>query len=178
MSVPFTFTAPGLHVVEAEQQPRQRRLARAGMADHRHRAAGGNGKVDVEEDLPLRLVGEADVLEAHGAGAGGQRRGIRRVGDLAVLGLEGEHALDVGERLADLAVEHAEPVERDVELDQQAVHQHDVADGHRAVRHAGRRPPHDQRHRHGDDGGLADVEEGQRELALHLRRLPLLHLWS
>ena len=36
------------------------------------------------------------------------------LGDLRVRLHEAEHALDVGERLADLAVEHAEEVERDV----------------------------------------------------------------
>jgi hypothetical protein len=89
---------------------------------------------------------------------------------------QAEHALDVGQRLADLAVEHAEVVERHVELDQEGIHQHDVAHRHAAVGDAHRRAPHHQRHAGGDDQRLAQVEPGQRDLAADLRRFPLLHL--
>ena len=57
------------HVVEAEQQPRDRRLAGAGRADDRDRLAGRHLEADALEDRPRRLVGEADVLEADAAGA-------------------------------------------------------------------------------------------------------------
>jgi hypothetical protein len=43
---------------------------------------------------------------------------------LPVLGEQAEHAVHVGKRLLDLAVHHAQEIERDVELDQKAVHEH------------------------------------------------------
>ena len=51
---------------------------------------------------------------------------------------ESEHALDVGEGLAD-SVHHAEEIERRVELDEEGVDQNQVAQGHR-TRHDPRRP--------------------------------------
>ena len=48
--VPLTRTGPGLDIVEAVQQPRQRRLSRAGVADHCHRPPRWNLEVDFEQD--------------------------------------------------------------------------------------------------------------------------------
>ncbi len=89
---------------------------------------------------------------------------------------QAEHALDVGERLADLAVEHAEEVERDVELDHEGIDQHDVADRHLAAGHAVGRLPHHRRHGDCDDRRLADVQRRQRVLVGDLRLGPLLQL--
>ena len=83
----------------------------------------------VEEDLPRFLVAEIHVGES--STLGGPDGSVRRTGavlDLAVLAEQAEHAVHVEQRLLDLAVHHAEEVERDVELDQQAVHQHQVAE--------------------------------------------------
>jgi hypothetical protein len=44
-------------VVEAEQQARQRGLARAAVADDGHRLASADLKLDIEQDLPVGLVG-------------------------------------------------------------------------------------------------------------------------
>ena len=49
--LPVERDAPAVHVVEAEQQPRQRGLARPAVPDHRHRRARGNLEAHVEQDL-------------------------------------------------------------------------------------------------------------------------------
>src|SRR5260221_2831080 len=51
--VPGDAHMAGLHVVEAEDQPRQRALARARRADHGHGLAGRNGEAHVLENGPL-----------------------------------------------------------------------------------------------------------------------------
>ena len=97
-----------------------------------------NREAHVEQNLAVRLVSEIDVLEAHFAGTDVERLRPGGVGDLGVLLREREHPLHVGERLLDLAIEHAQEIERDVELDHERVDEHEVADGHRPVRP---RPP-------------------------------------
>jgi hypothetical protein len=90
---------------------------------------------------------------------------------------QAEHAFDVGQRLADFAVQHAEEIQRDVELDHEGIDQHDVAQRHAAFGHADRGAPHHQRDADGDDEGLADVQVGQRNLAALLCPLPARHLF-
>ena len=53
------------HVIEPEQQPRDRRLAGAGRPDDRNRLAGRHLEAQPLQDRPVRIVGEAHVLEAH-----------------------------------------------------------------------------------------------------------------
>ena len=75
--------APLLHVVEAQQQADDRRLARAGRADDRHALPG----LDLERDVPqhrLALdVGEGDVLERDRARRPRRRRRAAAAGPLA-----------------------------------------------------------------------------------------------
>ena len=172
---PVDRDAPAGDVVEAEQEARQRALPRAGRTDDGDGMARRNGEAHVEQDLAVLLVAEVDVLEAHLAATDIERRGARRIGDFRVLLGKREHPLHVGERLLDLAVEHAQEVERDVELDHERVDEHEVADRHRPVDDAHRRPPHDERYRDRDDRALRDVEQRQRGLAFYRRRLPALH---
>ena len=56
-------------VVEAEQQPRNRRLAGAGRPDDGDGVPGGDVEAQALEDRPLRFIGKRDILEADGAGA-------------------------------------------------------------------------------------------------------------
>ena len=70
------------HVVEAEQQPRDRGLAGARGADDRHRLAGRHLEGHALEDRACRLVGEADVLEADACRRDRKRPGVRPVDDL------------------------------------------------------------------------------------------------
>ena len=52
-------------LVEAREQLRDRRLARARVADERDRRAGGHVEVDPVQHLVAAAVGEAHVVEAH-----------------------------------------------------------------------------------------------------------------
>lgn len=121
-----------LHVVETEQQARQRGLARAGGADHRHRVARRNGKTHLLEDRPPRVVTEADRVEPHFAAIETQRLRIRAIDDLTLFLQQIEHVLHVDQRLAHLGINKAEEVQRLIQLQQIGVDQHEVADRHRS----------------------------------------------
>ena len=169
---------PRVDVVEAEQQPRQR--ATCPTPDGPTTATvlpAGISKLDAVQDLAVGVVAEAHVARSaprRRATASGSAPG--RVGDLAVLAEQREHLLHVDQRLLDLAVDHAEEVERDVELDHQRVDQHQVAERHRPGDDADGRAPHQQRHRAGDDQALAEVEQRQRGLRLDRRLLEALQV--
>ena len=107
---------------------------------------------------------------------GKERPGIRRIAHFAVGVEQREHALDVGQRLTNFAVEHAQVVKRHVKLDQEGIHQHDVAHRHAPGGHAVCRAPHHQTDASGNDERLAEVKPGERNLALDLRSFPLLQL--
>src|SRR5216117_2389054 len=128
------------------------------MSDHGDTVASRDGEADVEQDLPFALIGKAHIPEFDARRPGREFRRARAVRDLAVLGEEAKHAVHVEQRLLDLAVHHAEEVERDVELDQQAVNQHQVAESEALRGNAFGHQQHQRRHRNGDDQALADVE--------------------
>ena len=115
------------------------------------------------------------MLETNLAVGDAQRARTGGVLHLGVLLDQPEHALHVSERLLDLAVDHAEKVERNVELDHEGVHQDKVAYRHRMVDDAKHGAPHDQSHSNGDDRALADVEQRERGVALDRGGLPALH---
>ncbi len=116
------------HVVEAEQQPRDRRLAGAGRPDDRDGAPGRHLEGDAAQDRPRRLVGEVHVLEADRALGDDERRRAGPILDLGLAAEEREHLLDVDHRLLDLAIDHAHEIERLVELDHHGVDHDEVAD--------------------------------------------------
>ena len=116
-------------------------------------------------------MGERDVQAP-----GGQRHGIRPVFNLPMLGQQTEHLVHVEQRLLDLAVHHAEEVERDVELDQQAVHQHQVAERELLRHHALGDQQHQRGHRGGDDQALPDIQQAERSLVLGRGVLVLVQL--
>src|SRR5256885_341870 len=146
------------------------------MSDHGDAVAGGNREAHAMQDLPLGLVKKVRAPEFHRRRPGREFRRARAVLDLAVLGEEAKHPVHVEQRLLDLAVHHAEEVERDVELDEKAVHQHQVAEGEALRRHAFGHQQHQRRHRNGDDEALADVEQAERSLVLHRRRFVALQV--
>ena len=146
-------------VVKTIKEPRQGRLSRAAGTDHRDRAPRRYGERHVEQNLAVGLVTKIDMLEAHLAGARQKRCGARRILDFGILIDKVEHALHVGHRLLDLAINDTQKIERDIELDHEGVDQHQIADGHRASDHTQRRPPHDQRYSNGDDRALPDIEQ-------------------
>jgi hypothetical protein len=63
-----------------------------------------------------------------------------------------EHLFDIGQALADFAIDEADEVERDGELHQHGVDEDEIADG------LARRRMHGQR-RHGHHDGHADAED-------------------
>src|SRR6218665_3571673 len=116
-------------VIKAKQQARQRGLARTRWADHGHGLARRNLEADALQYRAARLqatavavavavagfVGELHILEAHrGRIQPAQRRGASGIGHLALLVHQPEHLVQVGQALLDLAVDHAEKVQRDV----------------------------------------------------------------
>nr|GEU28155.1 hypothetical protein [Tanacetum cinerariifolium] len=157
-----------------EQQPRHGRLARTAVSHHGRGGAGRDGEVDIEQDLPLGVVAEIDVVEAHFRALGHQGLGILGVGDLAVLVQQREQLFHVGQALLDLAVDHAQEVQGDIQLDHEGVHQHQVAQRHGAGDHAHGGAPQDQRDGRGDDQRLPRVQYRQRRLRLHRRRFVML----
>ena len=74
---------PRRHVVEARQEHRRGRLARAAGADQRHRLAGAHGEVEPVEHVAAALVVvEVDVLEADLRAHRAERHGVGRVDDV------------------------------------------------------------------------------------------------
>ena len=146
-------------LVEAEQEPHQGRLARARRADHRHLVPGRDLEADALEDRPARVVVEA--RRRRSARCRPRTASGRASGASAISGCEREQAVDVlevGQRLAQLAVEHAQEVERLVELEDEGVDQHDVADAERAGDDVRGGDDHDRGDADRDDRGLAGVE--------------------
>ena len=135
MSWPSIVMRPPRDVVEAIEQPRERRFARARRPDDRDVVPGRDRERHVEQDLRgSARSAKSTCSKRTSAPRDDERRRAGRVGDLGVLLDQPEQPLHVGERLLDLAVDHAEEIERNVELDHERVDQHQVADGHRAVR--------------------------------------------
>src|SRR6185437_6632504 len=162
---------PGIDVVEAEEEARDRRFAAAAGADDGDGAAGRHGEGDALEDGPSRIVAETHVVEDDLAGADMERLRARRVLHLRGDGEQLEHLFQIGQRLLDVAIDHAEEVERHVELDQIGIHHDEIADRHGAGGDALPGEQHDADEAGGDDGALADIEQRQRALALHRRLL-------
>ena len=86
-----------LHVVEARQQQRDRRLARSGAADQRD--ASPPARRPATSPRQHRLgngVAERHVVELDTSGSGGHRRGVRGVDDLGGRVDDLEDPLDAG----------------------------------------------------------------------------------
>jgi hypothetical protein len=121
---------------------------------------GGISKADVVQDGARRVVGEVHVFETHRRRiADDQGLGARLVGDLALFFHQHEHLVEVGQALLDLAVDHAQETQRDVELDHEGVDHHQVAQRHAAVDHALRGAPQHGHQADGDDQLLPGVEQ-------------------
>ena len=154
------------HLVEAEEQARDGRFARPARPHDGDRPAGRHGEGDVLEDGPARVVAEEDMVEDDLPASRLKRLRVGRILDLGPDLEEAEHRLHVDERLAHLAVDEAEEIERDVELDEVGVDQHEVADRHPPGDDPRSGHHHDDREPHRDDRRLADVQKRERHLAL------------
>ena len=88
---------------------------------------------------------QSAALPARLQRANDQRQRARHVGNLALLFHQREHLVQVGQALLDLAVDHAQKTQRNVELDHEGVDHHQIAQRHARLDHALRGAPE-----HGD----------------------------
>ncbi len=99
-------------------------------------------------------------------------RGIHHLGGLAK---QAEHLAHVDQGLADLAVDGAQKVQGQRDLDHVGVDHHEIAHGQLARLDATRAHRHDDHQARGDQKGLAHVQKGQRKPRLDGGRLVLAH---
>jgi len=122
------------------------------------------------QDGPVAFVGKVHVLKAHfGRTLQGQGLGGGQVRHLALAVHQGEHLVQIGQALLDLAVEHTQKVQRDVELDHETVDHDQIAQRHAAIHHPLRGAPEHGDQRGRDDELLAGVEQAQGGLRLQAR---------
>ena len=153
-------------LVEAEQQAGDGGFAGTRGADDGHRMPGRHLEAHALEDRALRDIGEMHVLEAHDAFRHLERLGAWLVLDLGVALDDREHVVDIDQRLLDLAVEHAHEVQRDIELHQHGVDEHEAADGCATGDDVLRRQHHHDGHADGEDHRLSGIEHGERGIGL------------
>ena len=175
MSWPSIRIFPLGNVVEAKQQPRDRRLAGAGGTDDRNRLAGRHFEAETLEDRPLRIIGKAHVLEAHIARGHRERFRAGNVLDLGRTRQHIEHLLDVDDRLSDLAIDESHEVQRHKELDHHGVDHHEVADRVCAITDRESAHQHGRRQSGGEDHGLSGVENRKRSIGADARLFVALH---
>ena len=166
--------ASGIDVVEAVQQARERGLSRAGVADHGDGAAARHFEADPAQDVAARIVAEAHVFEHHFRPVRVQRDCIIAVAHVHAFVEKTEQSLQIGEGLLDLAIHHAQQIQRRGKLQQHGVHEHQTTEGHGALDHAGGGAPHHRGDAQRDDGDLAQIEQAEGLAAHHLRFLALL----
>src|SRR5690606_1542579 len=114
--LPVDTNAALVHIMEAEQQARQRRFASATGANHGQCVAGRNGEADFMQYGAIGLISEADAFETDLAPGHLQRRRLGAVLHLDRRLQQTEQTLDIDQRLADLPVDEAEEVERNEQL--------------------------------------------------------------
>ena len=159
------------HVVEPVEQARQGRFPGTRRPHYGDAAPGRDGEAHVVQDAAARIVTERDVAEDDLSRPVGERPGKRSVLHLGLDAEEVEHRFHVGQRLLDLAIDEAEITERQIELDEIGVDHDEIADRHRAFRHAVARHQHHPAEAAADDKRLSDVEQRQRGVAGHRRPL-------
>ena len=153
-------------VIEAVEQAGDGRLAGAARPDDGERIPRRNGKGNVLEHRAPSIVSERDVVEDDAATADREAPCAGNIGDFRALVQKLEHLLHVRQRLADLAINETEKIQRQVELDEVRIHHDEVAHRHLASRDVARRHQHQRDQARRDDRALADVEEAQRHLLL------------
>ena len=132
-------------------------------------------KIDIAQNLPRRIVAELDVIELDLARRHDERLRVCLVDILAHAAAREknhEHALDVHDRVVGLAKHEAERVERIAHLHDIRVHQHEIADAHRARDDLLRRAQHHRRNADRDDRALPDVQQRERALIGDARMHP------
>jgi len=114
------------------------------------------------QDGARRIVGTRHVLETNAGGLGAnETSGVWRVGHFALFFQQREHAVQVGQALLDLAVQHAQKIQRDVELDHEGIDHDQIAQGHAAIDDPLGGAPQHGHQGYADDQLLACVEQTQ-----------------
>ncbi len=158
------FDRAALDVVEAEQQARDGRLAGARGTDDGYRLAGRDVEGNPLEDGAVGIVGKDDILERDGAVDNGEVAGVGGVEDFLRLVQQLEHGLHVDEARRNFAIQRADEVQRDRQLDHDLVDHHEMADVLGVVQHFPARHQHDGGHAQREDHRLADIQPGQRNI--------------
>ena len=117
------------------------------------------------------------MAESHRTAGDNQFSRIRRILNFGVDAQQREHLIHVHQRLLDLAINHAQKIQRNIKLDQQRIDQHQIAQGQRARRDTARRAVHQQGQAAGNQQTLGDVEPRQRRGAAHRRCFPALQIF-
>ncbi len=160
--LPVDGNRSGLHIVEAEQKPRDRGFARTRRPDNRDRLSCRNFKTDPLEDRPVRIIGEMHVFKADRALVDLQCWRTGFVDDFLLHIEKIEHLLDIGEALTDFTIDKADEVERNGQLHQHGIDENEVADGLRSGADFQRGHDHDNCHADTEDHGLAEVQPAER----------------
>lgn len=124
-----------LHVKEAEQQAQKRALATPRAPHNRNGSPGGHVHGKSVKDPVVAVVPERHVLELEGIAAVltlGQLHRVRPVLHFRRDILQREHGLHVDQGLSDFAVDGADEIEWEGELEQEPVDQHQVPHSHGA----------------------------------------------
>ena len=154
-----------LHIVKTKQQARQRGFAGTGRTDNRHCFTRRNAQADAVQDRPVCFVSKIYVLKTH-FGRSLQCQYLRILGicHFAVFFQQHEHALQVGQALLDLAVNHTQKIQRYVQLNHEGIDHHQVTQAHATLHHAFGGAPQHGYQGHRNDELLTDIERAQRVL--------------
>ncbi len=114
------------------------------------------------QDGALGFVGKTHVFKAHGGrGQIGQRGGIGAVLHLLRAVHQGEHLVQIDQVLLDFAVDHAQKIERDVNLNHEGIHHDQIAQAQTPIHHPLGGPPQHGHQPDGNDQLLPAVEQRQ-----------------
>jgi hypothetical protein len=126
---------------------------------------------DAAQNGSVGIVCEVDILESDRAGAHFQSLGAGKVFDFGVLRQDGEHRLDVDDRLFDVPVHHPHEIERLVELQHDQVDEHKCADSLGSASDLGDAHQKDHNQANGENERLTGVENRERYIGAHAHML-------
>jgi hypothetical protein len=172
MSWPSIRIAPSLASWKRNSSFTSVDLPAPARAHHRELGAWARCGIHAAQDLALGLVAEGHVAELHARTAHRQWARAGAVGDARAHGQQAEHLLDRRQRALDLAIDHAEEIERHEQLHHEGVDQHEVAHAHLGAAHVARRQCHARGHRQRHDQRLPGIQREQRQAVLAPRLFP------
>ena len=151
-----------IDIIEAEEKPPDGRFARTGRADQRHGFARADLEGQAFQDGPRRVIAKLHIVEldlSPGAVQLPRAVTIHHIGGLAQ---QVEHLAHIDQRLPDLAIDRAEEVQRQGDLDHVGVDHDEIAHRQVATLDPHGRHHHDDDQPHRDDHGLAEIQVAER----------------